>query len=158
MNEETNWGSDCEASCVVSCPYGWERKGDRCYFWSNEWKNWFEAEETCKMMYNSHLASVTSQGIHDFMMSKKRQFWIGGTDLNAWGEWVWTDCSVWDFHSGWKRGEPSGRHPNGEPEYCLEYFPVWTGQYYYYNYLWNDKRCYRRQEFVCSKMICAGKR
>ena len=71
MNEETNWGSDCEASCVVSCPFGWERKGDRCYFWSNEWKNWFEAEETCKMMYNSHLASVTSQGIHDFMMSKK---------------------------------------------------------------------------------------
>ena len=150
------YGSNCESSCVTSCLPGWERVGDRCYFWSKEKKNWFEAEETCKS-YHGHLASVTNQSIHDYMMSKNEQVWIGSTDLN--GEWVWTDCSFWDFLSGWKWGEPSGRHShNGVPEDCMEYLQTaeeWTGRYYKYSYLWNDNWCYRQQEFVCSQEICA---
>lgn len=154
-----NYGSNCEAACVVSCPPGWERADDHCYFWSNERKNWFEAEGICRKRYNSHLASVTSQGIHNYMRSKKKQVWIGGTDLNPWGTWVWTDCSVWDLHSGWKQDEPSGSHPlNDQPEDCMEYFPVevWIGPDSSYSYLWNDKWCYHQQQFVCSKRICAG--
>ena len=156
-----DYGSNCKASCAVSCPPGWERAGDHCFFWSQERKNWIEAAETCKKRYNSHLASVTSQSIHDYMMSKKKQVWIGGTDLNTRGKWVWTDCSVWNLHSGWKQGEPSGMHPDhGQPEHCMEYLRIAEGTRndYHYSYLWNDKWCFREQEFVCSKIICAGEK
>ena len=151
----SSYGSNCEDSCVVSCPSGWEREGDRCFFWSNEVKTWFEAEETCQKRYGGHLASVTSQSVHEYMVSKKKQVWIGGTDIHS--EWVWSDCSVWNFFSGWKSGEPSGTHPiYGHTENCMEYLATLELIGLHYNYAWNDKQCYHEQEFVCSKTICAG--
>ena len=90
----SSYGSNCEDSCVVSCPSGWEREGDRCYFWSEEEKNWFEAEEACERQVG-HLASVTSQEVHNHIKGKQITAWIGGTDMNNEGAWLWTDCSDW---------------------------------------------------------------
>ena len=110
-------GSNCdESSCVVSCQPGWEREGDYCYFWSEEKKNWFEAEETCKR-HGGHLASVTDQHIHDYMMKKPKKHWIGGFLGNEESNWMWTDCSEWTFDSGWKEGEPNFV----DKEKCVEY-------------------------------------
>merc|ERR1712013_491737 len=36
----SSYGSNCEASCVVSCPTGWERSGNRCYYWSKKSWSW----------------------------------------------------------------------------------------------------------------------
>ena len=41
-------GSTCEASCVSSCPSGWETSEDRCYLFGEEEKDWFDAENHCK--------------------------------------------------------------------------------------------------------------
>ena len=143
----------------MSCPQGWEKKADRCYLWTNDRKTWFEAENYCRSL-GGHLASVTSQDVHTYMMGKQKRVWIGGTNLDdqGMGEWVWTDCSVWGFLSGWKRGEPSGNQPqNGNPENCLEYFPTLIETDSSVKYLWNDKHCHHQQEFVCAKNVCPGK-
>ena len=152
---QANYGSNCEASCVVSCPPGWEREGDRCYFWSQdswqEWKDWHDAEETCKNK-GGHLASVTNEEIHDYMQRKGIQVWIGGTDVNNMdGTGVWTDCTNWDFSSGWNEGEPNDHW--GKDENCIMYKGKWGGG----NYGWNDGSCKRKQRFVCSKSTCTGK-
>ena len=141
-------GSNCEASCVVSCPSGWEREGDRCYFWSNDWndwKNWFDAEETCKR-HGGHLASVTDQNIHDYMRNRAGvDRWIGGFLGSQERNWLWTDCSEWDFDSVWMEGEP-----NHDYEKCVEYssWDGFTG--------WNNDNCDKTNKFVCSKRICSG--
>ena len=149
MIPATDYGSNCEASCVVSCPSGWERKGDRCYIWSNDWndwKNWFEAEETCKS-HGGHLASVTDQHIHDYMMGKTNIHWIGGFLGNEESSWAWSDCSEWVFDSGWKEGEPNFV----DSEKCVEYRYFWhTGNG------WNNDHCDNMKLFVCSKRICSG--
>ena len=63
----SSYGSKCEGSCVVSCPPGWEeREGGHCYFWSQEKLFWGAAEEKCRSM-DGHLASVTSQDVHDYL-------------------------------------------------------------------------------------------
>ena len=140
-------GSNCEASCVVSCPSGWEREGDRCYLWSDDRKNWFDAEEICKS-HGGHLASVTDQDIHDYMLKKRKKHWIGGFLGNEEGIWKWTDCSEWTFDSGWGEGEPNFV----DSDKCVEY-RFWNNVYGIGFY--ND-HCNNLKPSVCSKRICSG--
>ena len=132
----------------MSCPAGWEREGDRCYFFSEEEKTWFEAEEAC-IKRGGHLASVNNEQVHTYLQGQEFRGWVGGTDLNTLssGQWTWTDCSGWDFNSGWAPHQP--RHVE---EHCLEY--------YYYDaadtYLWDNKACTRKKVFVCSIKLCPG--
>ena len=61
-------GSNCdESSCIVSCQPGWEREGDHCYFWSEERKHWFDAEDTC-ISIGGHLTSLATWDINNYMM------------------------------------------------------------------------------------------
>ena len=137
----TSYGSDCEPSCAVSCPLGWERKGDFCYFWSNNKTNWFDAEEACKRK-GGHLASVKNREVHEYMVDKLPTVWIGGVIQED--RWVWTDCSDWTFDSGWKEGEPN----HLDIEHCAEYREIG----------WNNVDCNLWiNEYVCSKGICKGK-
>ena len=136
-----NPGSDCKASCVVSCPAGWEREGDRCYFFSEEEKSWDEAEEAC-MKETGHLTSVTSEQVHMYFQGKGFAGWVGGLQKD--NKWVWTDCSEWEFDSGWGDGEPS---TGGEK--CVEYNEK-------LRHLWNNMWCGNKRKFVCSKKVCPG--
>ena len=144
-----NPGSDCKASCVVSCPAGWEREGDRCYFFSKEEKNWHEAEAAC-MKEKGHLASVSSEQVHKYLQGKKTSGWIGGikedwdNPVNKDSKWVWTDCSEWDFDQGWDEEQP-----DQGPERCVEYLSD--------KHLWNNLWCSNTRKFVCIKKVCPGK-
>ena len=149
-----NYGSDCKtSSCVVSCPPGWERFQDHCYFFSNEEKSWPEAEETCVEKHKGHLASVPSEQVHKYLQGKDTLGWVGGVVENLDNpvikdsKWVWTDCSEWDFDLGWEEGEPSKGL-----EKCVEYVlhekkNVW---------IWNNLNCGNNRKFVCSKKVCTG--
>ena len=141
-------GSNCEASCVVSCPPGWERKGGRCYLWSDDSKNWLEAEKTCKKS-GGHLASVTDQNIHDYMLGRTGKTWIGGF-RNKERSWAWSDCSDWTFDSGWRPGEPNFLDFI-DVEKCVEYLSIWSN-----GNGWNNDHCHNIKHFVCSKRICSG--
>ena len=123
--------------------------GDRCYFFSKEEKTWVDAEEACNKR-GGHLASVNNERVHRYLQDRKFRGWIGGTDVNKLGsgKWTWTDCSGWDFNSGWAPHEP--RHVE---EHCLAY-------HYYHasdKYLWDNKACTRKKAFVCSIKLCSGK-
>ena len=133
----SSYGSNCEDSCVVSCPSGWEREGDHCYFWSEEEKNWFEAEEACQR-HGGHLASITNQDDDNYIKGKQIRAWIGGTDINKEGTWLWTDCSDWSFNSGWRSGEPNNKN-GGATEDCAASYGS-DG--------WNDNSCIAKHRYV----------
>ena len=79
-------GPNCdESSCIVSCQPGWEREGDYCYFWSEERKKWFDAEDTC-ISIGGHLPSIDTWDINNYMMRTKISEWTGASDLSKEGE------------------------------------------------------------------------
>ena len=58
---------DCSSDeCTPKCSSDWEKQGGRCYFWSQEKLFWGAAEEKCRDL-GGHLASVTTQEIHDYL-------------------------------------------------------------------------------------------
>merc|ERR1712032_249512 len=89
---------DCQKSCVSKCEDGWEEEGGKCYFFSQDKLTWVGAEEECKGSHGSHLASVTDQQTHDFIVRKlEDDLWIGARqtfDESKKGSWAWADCSL----------------------------------------------------------------
>ena len=84
--------------------------------------------------------------------------WIGATDQDKEGNWMWTDCSTWSFTNwGVRNGEQQPDNSvdqDGGGQNCA-ILPgnktVLTG--------WNDVPCNTRERyFVCAKPICSGKR
>ena len=66
---------------------------------------------------------------------------LGATDVDLEGTWVWIDGSAWDYDR-WASEEPSG----GAGENCLEMVPTSGGT-------WNDVPCdasHTEKAFVCA--------
>ena len=135
----------CSDHCMSSCPAGWEEEGQRCYFWSQEKTTWGQAEENCQKE-GAHLASVTSQRVHDFLWRRKEsQVWIGATDQKREKDWLWTDCSVWNF-TRWGKNQPNNQ---GNEDCGHIYNPTVV-------YGWSDRKCEEMLRFVCAQDICQG--
>ena len=62
-----------------------KRKGDYCYFWSEERKNLFDVEDTC-ISIGGHLPSIDTWDINNCMMRTKISEWTGASDLSKEGE------------------------------------------------------------------------
>ena len=97
-----------------------------------------------------YLATITSHEEQDVVAMLKRGGWLGASDLDNEGEWVWVsgpeagqnfwnggaDGSLVDgFYDNWVEGMPdnyNGSNPNGEN--CLE---IYSGN----EPFWNDQNC-----------------
>ena len=154
-----SYGSNCEASCAVSCPYrrdigkNWQMFNDRCYYWSKGRRNWTSAENFCKSA-GGHLASVTDQRVHNFIKNElskgKKATWIGGkrepgSDPGR-KSFLWSDCSPRNYDEGWADGETNNA---GGKQECLTYT---------YDQELNDEACAQSLSFVCTTDICPGKK
>ena len=138
---------NCDVPCVSSCKPFWVEVENHCYRWSTLKLNWLEAEKTCRKQ-GGHLASITSQAVHDnitaqFQGKQHKTMWIGGTDQEKEEVWKWTDCSLWNFEQ-WNQGQPDNQR---EAEHCLEFFRN-DGRG------WNDYDCTARNYFLCSQKLC----
>ena len=69
---------------------------------------------------------------------------IGGTDADKEGKWVWSDRTKMSY-TKWKKDEPN----NVRGEHCAV---VYTRQ----NPNWNDIKCSVRQRFVCKRNFFHG--
>ena len=138
-------GSGC--NCVEACKEGWEMKGEHCYLWSTDKKNWTAAEDFC-LKERGHLASATSKATSVFFwegMKRKgiRNVWIGGNDIEKEGTWKWPKaCYPWKA-TFWASGEPN----NWGNEDCMEMRIGNKGR-------WNDRLCSAKNNFICSQRIC----
>ena len=114
---------------------------------TDEKKNWTEAEKFCKSK-EGHLASVTSQDIHNFILEevgkRKIKVWIGATDQESEGTWKWSDYSPFDF-KGWIYQPDVDTKVN-----CVELYNTTEGQG------WNDLECREPLNFICAKEKCSG--
>uniref|UniRef100_A0A3Q1C0L2 C-type lectin domain-containing protein n=1 Tax=Amphiprion ocellaris TaxID=80972 RepID=A0A3Q1C0L2_AMPOC len=90
------------------CEAGWEHHGGKCYNFTTNKSSWEESRCFCQ-----------SQGgdlrrLKDVMNEAEDKFWIGLTDSEEEGRWLWVDGSPLKF---WNYKEPdnwTGKDPNGE--------------------------------------------
>ncbi|XP_051251446.1 galactose-specific lectin nattectin-like isoform X18 [Dicentrarchus labrax] len=106
---------------VRSCPSGWTAFNSRCFLYVPRVLNWAQAERNCQSM-GGNLASVHSfQEYHEIQRMIVRvshysnQAWIGGSDAQQEGYWLWSDGTRFSY-SHWCRGEPNNVHG----QHCIQ--------------------------------------
>ncbi|KAG9356092.1 hypothetical protein JZ751_000936 [Albula glossodonta] len=139
-------GTDAEV-CQCMCPGGWTHFGGRCFKYVDAKKDWASAEVHC-VNEGGNLASVHSEEEYNFIRQlvnthagQKVRFWMGLTDSQKEGTWLWSDGSKVDY-TKWNPGEPN--NSNGED--CGEgNFSNSEG--------WNDVACKNTFASVCVKTM-----
>lgn len=72
----------------------------------------------------------------------KHSVWIGGSDQQVEGVFVWSDKGNNFTLTNWQNNQPDN---NGEKEHCVEMIA--------FNGKWNDRPCSAKIPFVCEKDI-----
>ena len=125
------------------CPEHFELHGDTCYLAVPEQVlSWKDAEAQCQET-DSHLAIIRNVEQNDIVknMFQNMQIWIGLTDQQTEGTWMYADGSPLAQFNKWKEGAPNG----GEGENCAVMLPNQD------NGVWDDKNCTSKAPFVCTK-------
>ncbi|XP_015249269.1 PREDICTED: ABC transporter F family member 4-like [Cyprinodon variegatus] len=114
----------------------------KCHQFFRERKTFEDAEFFCQEQFSGgHLASITSQHLHQQLMSLVQQnsgytrTWVGGLRIEK--RFVWLDGSRWSYED-WLSGEPNH---TSNVEYCVEI--LGDGKF-------NDFPCWNLQAFICS--------
>ncbi|XP_072232975.1 galactose-specific lectin nattectin-like [Leuresthes tenuis] len=129
----------------AACSPGWTNVNGRCFIYIPKPMSWAQAERNCISM-GGHLASVhNAQEYHDIQRliltatHASKQTWIGGSDAQQNGVWLWTDGSSFGF-AYWCEGEPNNYRGW---QHCLQIN-------YSDSKCWDDQTCSVRLPSVCS--------
>ncbi|XP_046557961.1 C-type lectin BfL-2-like [Haliotis rubra] len=126
--------------------YSWNPKLDLCYnIDRHQIKSWMDAEKTC-IQTGGHLLKVDNLETNLLMnyLAVKRtvSIWLGGSDIQEEGTWLWADnSSIKSFWWNTEGGEPQGQTNQN----CLVLLlnsedPVNR---------WHDQRCDKRHRYAC---------
>ncbi|XP_077425222.1 galactose-specific lectin nattectin-like [Vanacampus margaritifer] len=129
---------------VPSCPNGWTRLDDRCFYVVNQSRDFDDAELTC-VAIGGNLASILSTVEHavvlalvDYGTTPTQASWIGYNDIAADTVFVWTDGSTPGFEVF-----EGGAAPVNDAEDCVV---TNTGTD---TLFWDDEDCTTEIPFVC---------
>ncbi|XP_035694040.1 CD209 antigen-like protein A [Branchiostoma floridae] len=126
----------------TACPVGYQRFQRTCYRFSTDQKPYSEARAICHGE-GGRLATVKDQETHDFLTNHVRattraNTWIGLSDQEAEGLWVWDDGTSLVGDGIWATDEPNG----GTRENCAHIKPT-------RDYRWNDGPCPSSIYYIC---------
>uniref|UniRef100_A0A674MPS0 C-type lectin domain-containing protein n=1 Tax=Takifugu rubripes TaxID=31033 RepID=A0A674MPS0_TAKRU len=87
------------ATPCLNCPDGWKSFEGQCYYFSNYTLVFEKAREQCQQQ-GADLVKVSSKEEQKFlattvapMLANGNRFWIGLTDSEKEGQWLWMDGS-----------------------------------------------------------------
>ncbi|XP_028820642.1 immune-related, lectin-like receptor 4 [Denticeps clupeoides] len=144
------------------CEPGWEYLSGKCYFFSTDTHTWDESQKLCVSM-KAHLAIIDNEEeqnalmleVKNKMSDDEHKFWIGLTDKEHEGTWLWADNTSL-VKSFWLNIQPddwkglNDEYPDGED--CVR-----MGER---NYMggsftgWVDTACNRNFRRICEKDSC----
>ncbi|XP_024143279.1 type-2 ice-structuring protein isoform X1 [Oryzias melastigma] len=127
------------------CGYGWTQIHDRCFRYIPVLQTWSRAERDCRSK-GATLASVHDiQEYHEIQRliltatHSYQETWIGGSDAQEEGLWLWSDGSAFHY-TNW-----CGSHINhGRNWNCLR-------MNHSGGKCWDDYTCQTRLPYVCAK-------
>ncbi|XP_047460838.1 CD209 antigen-like protein E isoform X2 [Mugil cephalus] len=109
------------------CEAGWEKHGEQCYYFSTNKSTWNQSRDECRGR-GGELVKIDSREeqkflerrLRDKMTEAEDKFWIGLTDSQTEGTWLWVDGSALTTDTSlifWAKNEPDnweGKDPEGE--------------------------------------------
>jgi hypothetical protein len=136
----------CEAAgtalpVCITCPDDFVQFQRKCYMFSTDTKTWGEARTACQALEGGYdLVSIDNSDLATFM-KQHVDHWIGLSDIDAEGTYVWANGNSLEFGSAfgeepWSSGEPN----NSGGEHCIH-----TNS----NGLWNDNQCSTALKYIC---------
>ncbi|XP_061679987.1 immune-related, lectin-like receptor 4 isoform X2 [Syngnathoides biaculeatus] len=104
-----------------SCDTGWELNGESCYRFSTDKFTWEQSQNKCRLE-DAQLVKIDSRDeqifverkLRDKMSSLEDKFWIGLTDSEREGRWLWTDGSALDPSLSFWSGKEPDNWPQGD--------------------------------------------
>nr|XP_020508804.1 galactose-specific lectin nattectin-like [Labrus bergylta] len=130
------------------CPSGWTQYDDRCFLYVSKAMTWANAEINCQAQ-GGNLASVHSlseyafiQGLIHGITHRYPQTWLGGSDAQEEGVWLWTDGSRFNSLNWWGGWTDN----NLNQQHCLQM--NWGERKTF-----DDVQCWYNLGFVCAKPI-----
>ncbi|XP_062620964.1 perlucin-like protein [Saccostrea cucullata] len=135
---------------VWACPAGWIKHGPACYHMGPEVESWFDGMTMCQI-HGSNLASVLNQEEHNFIVSLMKQYkkdvvWLGATDWDNEGTFVWEPNGDKMNYQNFGHGEPDDRL---NQEDCLL---IDGSSNNHHTFVWDDRNCYDRNYYICKQM------
>ncbi|XP_035694221.1 C-type lectin domain family 4 member F-like [Branchiostoma floridae] len=114
----------------------------KCYRFSVDRKPYNESRATCHEE-GGRLATVKNNETHNFLANHvrattKAHTWIGLSDQETEGLWVWDDGTLRVGDGFWGTKEPNG----GTRENCVHIYPD-------KDYRWNDSTCPSSYYYIC---------
>ncbi|XP_041640300.1 natural killer cells antigen CD94-like isoform X2 [Cheilinus undulatus] len=86
-----------------SCPQGWVMFASSCYFISSQQRNWDNSRRDC-LQRGADLVVINSRLEQAFLTGFTEAAWVGMTDREKEGTWVWVDGTLVDKDSCRFRG------------------------------------------------------
>ncbi|XP_019746317.1 galactose-specific lectin nattectin-like isoform X1 [Hippocampus comes] len=128
---------------VPSCPKGWVRLENRCFFVVHQYRHFEDAELACQAL-GGNLASILNareqvvvRALIDLKVGVHEVAWIGYNDLANEGTFVWTDNSPPGFDAF------DGPDPVTPDQDCVQTNAGTNSEF------WEDEPCSTTVPFVC---------
>ncbi|KAL4224112.1 hypothetical protein ACF0H5_017566 [Mactra antiquata] len=131
----------------TDCPSFWIVFEDSCYRFEHNTLSFAQAEEYCRQ-HDSHLVHIETARENSFLKEfvkymDSTRWWIGLTDDDLEGYWVWHGTDVTPTFTDWHSGEPSSSGGNEDCADLLLSGGKWA---------WNDENCNtHRHPAICEK-------
>ena len=137
-----------------ACQQGWISNGKSCYKLFTSSKTWENAKEECKK-WNARLVKVESSEENDFIKTEllptdeDDNYWIGLSDSDNEGDWMWTDGTQLDSdgYKNWGDNQPDNEK---DKQNCV-LIAIRTSDPDH-NGKWHDKRCSRKRKYICENL------
>lgn len=125
------------------CEEKWKYFNGYCYRKVSSWDSWTNSQGTCAAL-GANLPSIHSQEENVYVQSLHggEHSWLGLSDINTEGKFVWSDGTSYDFHY-WAEHQPNNFHN----EDCIHTL----GFLQDHRYEWNDVNCSDCHRFTCKK-------
>merc|ERR1712168_345397 len=100
-----------------SCPQDWldgSKVDLGCIYLLKSDLTWQEGLEFCLSHGDAHLVEIKNQEQHDFIITAinitdhgNMFWWLGATDIDSEGDWLWTHSKEPFTYSNWADGQPN---------------------------------------------------
>ncbi|XP_033735880.1 perlucin-like protein [Pecten maximus] len=137
-----------------TCPEGWVSNLEACYHISRDTEEWMMAEDMCKL-YGASLVSIETPNEDLFLSDYLRnhtdvytshEFWIGLSDWELEGNFIWVPERLTPLYKNWGPGEPDNDHLD---QHCTV---INTREHYQ----WYDRTCNQKYGYICEKTTDPG--
>ncbi|XP_069108539.1 perlucin-like [Argopecten irradians] len=135
-----------------SCPNGWTRHDESCYFFVDIPETWQDASAHCEAL-DSQLAAIETQRedifIRNYLLhfhahdsSPSVKYWLDGTDIATETEWIWAYSEEpFGDYTNWCPKQPDNYNSN---EDCLRLAK-------FCGFGWDDGKCEAQHYFICER-------